>query len=278
MEQRIRTALAGDETILDRIPLTDIEREIGLAPYSAALCSLKAAAAHAQQSEGFSGDLERAAARVLSRRHLKERIEGLPVLELFWITGSPSAPEPEQTGSLPGPAGTTLPEEATEDTAAEEDMAAAAIGEEAEPHAPETNLPLLPAENGFTFGFVKKPRRKTRAPAAVENTLLQTPPVRTQARTASRPEDALIDSFLEKNPSIKSPAIPFGEPEEIRDLAGTSVVLQEEIVTENMAFILMKQKNYGKARELFRKLQLKNPEKSDYFAALIKNLDAQLPS
>jgi hypothetical protein len=270
MEQHIRMALAGDETLLDRISLADIEKEIALAPYSAALCSLKAAAAHAQQSAGFTEDLERAAARVLSRRNLKERMEGRPTLELFWIQTTSQVPDSEPAGDLPSGPEPLLAPEATETTISG-NLSETISRSEAPPTA-------MPAENGFTFGFVKKARKKTTPASPAETNIFQSPPVRPAARPVTRPEDALIDSFLEKNPSIKSPAISFGAPEENRDLAGTSVVLKEEIVTENMAFILMKQKNFGKAREIFRKLQLKNPEKSDYFAALIKNLDAQLPS
>jgi hypothetical protein len=43
-----------------------------------------------------------------------------------------------------------------------------------------------------------------------------------------------------------------------------------------MAYIYLKQKNTAKALDTFRKLQLKFPEKSDYFAALIKNLENQV--
>jgi tetratricopeptide (TPR) repeat protein len=43
-----------------------------------------------------------------------------------------------------------------------------------------------------------------------------------------------------------------------------------------MASIYMKQKNFAKAIELYRKLQLKIPEKHDYFATLIKNMELSM--
>jgi hypothetical protein len=91
----------------------------------------------------------------------------------------------------------------------------------------------------------------------------------------SRPEEKLIDKFLEKAPQLGPPRIQFGQEGDAEDLSRRSVELAEEIVTENMAMIYLKQKQYAKALETFRKLQLKFPDKSDYFAALIKNLENQ---
>jgi hypothetical protein len=90
-----------------------------------------------------------------------------------------------------------------------------------------------------------------------------------------KPEDAIIERFLEKPPGFIPPKLDFGDPTPADDLAQKSGLLAEEIVTENMAMIYLKQKNYEKALSTFRKLQLKFPEKSDYFAALIKNLESQ---
>ena len=56
-------------------------------------------------------------------------------------------------------------------------------------------------------------------------------------------------------------------PEEVFDLAMTSIHREEGLVSESLAEIYLKQGKYDKAVEMFRKLGLRNPEKSTYFAA-----------
>lgn len=47
----------------------------------------------------------------------------------------------------------------------------------------------------------------------------------------------------------------------------------DDILTETLASIYIKQKQYAKAITIFKKLSLKNPEKSIYFATRIKELE-----
>ena len=56
-------------------------------------------------------------------------------------------------------------------------------------------------------------------------------------------------------------------PEEVFDLAMTSIHREEGLVSESLAEIYLKQGKYDKAVEMFKKLGLRNPEKSAYFAA-----------
>ncbi len=79
--------------------------------------------------------------------------------------------------------------------------------------------------------------------------------------------DDIIETFIRNNPSISRPTISFYDPME---LAKESVVDKENIVSETLAKIYMDQGNYQKAIQIFNKLSLKFPEKSSYFAALIK--------
>lgn len=141
---------------------------------------------------------------------------------------------------------------------------------------------VLPETNRFGFGFVKvKGAPKTKAAPKAEKPKETPAPFVLPAEPApvirkkNRNEEKLIDKFLEKAPQLGPPRIQFGQEGDAEDLSRRSVELAEEIVTENMAMIYLKQKQYAKALETFRKLQLKFPDKSDYFAALIKNLENQ---
>ncbi len=52
-----------------------------------------------------------------------------------------------------------------------------------------------------------------------------------------------------------------------------SMAENDEIVTETLAMIYFNQKNYDKALDAFKKLRLKYPEKSVYFASRIKEIE-----
>ena len=58
----------------------------------------------------------------------------------------------------------------------------------------------------------------------------------------------------------------------IKDLGVKSESFPDELVTENLANILIKQGKEEKAIELFGKLILKNPQKKAYFASQIEKL------
>ena len=83
----------------------------------------------------------------------------------------------------------------------------------------------------------------------------------------------LIDKFIEKEPSITRQKGTFFNPV---DAARSSVVDQENIVSETLAKIYMDQGFYDKAIKTYQKLSLKFPEKSAYFAALIEKAEKEL--
>lgn len=78
----------------------------------------------------------------------------------------------------------------------------------------------------------------------------------------------LIDAFIRNNPSITR-----GKPEFFNpiDSARRSVVDQENIVSETLARIYKNQGHIDKAISVYKKLSLKYPEKSSYFAARIED-------
>lgn len=86
-------------------------------------------------------------------------------------------------------------------------------------------------------------------------------------------ENALIDKFIETEPSITPAKAEFFNPVNVAKL---SVVDDESFVTETLARIYAQQGNYEKAIRAYEHLSLKYPEKSTYFANLIKKIRDQI--
>ena len=76
----------------------------------------------------------------------------------------------------------------------------------------------------------------------------------------------LIDKFLIANPKIK----PTKENKPTPNLAKSTEVQNDELMTETLARIYLEQKNYNKAIQSYKILSLKYPEKSGFFADQIK--------
>ena len=84
-------------------------------------------------------------------------------------------------------------------------------------------------------------------------------------KTLSKNE--IIDKFIAENPQISRPKQEFYDPFVV---AQASVIDQENIISETLATIYLNQGYIEKAISIYQKLSLKNPEKSVYFAELIK--------
>ena len=98
-----------------------------------------------------------------------------------------------------------------------------------------------------------------------------------KAKTVSfevpRKIDPVIERFIKEDPQIKPP-----KPEKINleNKARQSAEDQLNLVTETLAKIYEDQGLYPKAIAIYKKLSLKYPEKSAYFAALITTLENKL--
>jgi|GEM_PF-2051833 len=81
----------------------------------------------------------------------------------------------------------------------------------------------------------------------------------------------LINQFIEKEPRIK-PGKSQSDSDTQKDLSAGIGEWDKEIVSETLAIVLLKQKKFEKAIDMYEKLKLKFPEKTTYFAALIENI------
>ena len=83
----------------------------------------------------------------------------------------------------------------------------------------------------------------------------------------------IIDQFIQNNPRIT----PHQEkPLLSDDISMESVEEKDEMFTETLARIYIKQGYYSKALFIYKKLSLKFPEKSSYFAGQIKKIEDRI--
>lgn len=85
-------------------------------------------------------------------------------------------------------------------------------------------------------------------------------------------QNDLIKAFSKK--SIQLAAIKENQDaSKLMDLSVNSTAFNDKIVSESFAKLLVKQNKKEQAIEIYQKLRLKFPDKSPYFAALIKELE-----
>jgi len=94
-----------------------------------------------------------------------------------------------------------------------------------------------------------------------------------EAKVSDGPKDEndLIQKFINSRPSLRITTPPETQTPH-KDFSQESVSENQEIITETFANLLVQQKKYGKAIEVFRQLSLKFPEKSVYFAGRIEEI------
>ncbi len=90
---------------------------------------------------------------------------------------------------------------------------------------------------------------------------------------STKSRSQIIDEFIKTQPSISRPKAEFYDP---LSKSKESVVDNENIVSETLAEIFHDQGHLEKSIKIYRKLSLKYPEKSIYFAALIEKAEKEL--
>jgi tetratricopeptide (TPR) repeat protein len=101
-------------------------------------------------------------------------------------------------------------------------------------------------------------------------------PIEVENEELNIDQNNLIDRFLTVGHSVVRKAYNSeneSNDNQQKDNILNSIAENDEIVTETLANIYFKQKKYDKAIDAFKKLSLKYPEKSIYFAARIKDVE-----
>lgn len=100
---------------------------------------------------------------------------------------------------------------------------------------------------------------------------------KSSVKPTTQTANELIGVFLKENPQAISPVVSEAEPTKKEffspvNAARLSIIEDENFITETLAKIHVKQKNYTKAIKAYETLSLHNPGKSSIFAARIESI------
>lgn len=95
---------------------------------------------------------------------------------------------------------------------------------------------------------------------------------RVEIKATLKEQINIIDSFIKKEPSISSRPVKNIESDQ-KDLSEKSTNFGDDLISENLAQILVEQGKSQKAIDMYKKLIWKFPQKKAYFAARIEDLN-----
>jgi len=88
-------------------------------------------------------------------------------------------------------------------------------------------------------------------------------------------QEKLIEKFIQSDPQMQNVRSPK-ELKEKKDLSAPSVKFRDDIISENLANIMIKQGKHETAIDIYKKLIWKFPQKKTYFATQIEELKKKL--
>ena len=91
-----------------------------------------------------------------------------------------------------------------------------------------------------------------------------------------RHQQDLISHFIQTSPKIQPVKAAINQMDTDLELKPAKQMPNELIVSETLAKVYYEQKKYHLAIETYKKLRLVYPEKSSYFASLIKEIEKEL--
>ena len=265
---------------LGKESLDEIQHLSNEFPYCQSLRILHLLNLHLTDQLMFSEHLKTTAAYIADRKRLKELIAGLNREEEMLS---------KEQGTRDEEQGTRNKEQGTRDEAQEnKEQGTRDLGLGTEEHGVgreevvidhiDSRDPEPPQEPAVTMVDQDEEARLLKLKKILEDRLNEIQKEKEEAERALLEREAaekqltkeeIIDRFIEEEPSISRPKSDFFDP--VKN-AKKSQQDTDGIVSETLANIHLKQGNTEKAIEIYRKLSLKFPEKSSYFAARIEKL------
>ncbi len=125
-------------------------------------------------------------------------------------------------------------------------------------------------ETAFLFeddNYIKpEPKTKKKTTSIKKATIKANPK---QKVSKAKKQTTIIEKFIKEEPSITKNAKPVNDKE---DMAKKSGKMRDDVVSESLAKIYIKQKKNNKAIDIYKKLIWKFPQKKTLFAAQIEKL------